>query len=741
MANSIDEKIIFIKKLIDKNCVNELKNFLKESDFKLNKLNHEEFDILLYSIENGSSLDTIDFIINECQYKNLNYVFNNQNENTSNDNSYQNCKIPLFSAIVSENFELADLLLSYKADVNYTLKNNLNKTIVDIISYLCDNHCLNNKKLLYILNHGFSIKNMNTKIINEIINYKSEVKNDLLDTIFHHYIFDNDFILNLLHFYKNKKLLSIGQLSHMITKEKTKIEINDTMYDYAVKTNYYKKNDIIYILFVYDGSDPKKITERIHHYKILETAIEKNDYYLVKRIINYNPWRFNGALNFEKILIKAIQKENVDIIKELMDSFNFKDFNFEHVLIAANQKRNCDIIILLINALLKYKYINTKQKINFREIVILIDLYRYLYYHSSSEKNIYGKSFKYIDFLIKTSLKNFSLDMNNTINIEDILFLSNFTNSSSNNNNNNNVSNNNNINNNNNNFELNLKYLLNTKTLNFNSLGNPIIAENLHPHYNTNDSINEFKLTIINQFFKSIINSTLFSWGQLDTTLNKEIITPYLSLILNMAIKLENINNVKYIIENTTKLNRNIIDINAKDSNGEYPIIVAYDHANSRAGEEIFAYLLKHGASINVKTRQGITLLRDALQNRKYRVLKHILNYPLSLDEKEVTNKYYAFPLIKAIYHNNFEEVRSIAMKNNYRLDVYTYTNIRIDYSKCLFTPLILAYLLDYKEIFQFLIKYADINALDSHGYRLLHYVILREDIDTIDYLITHGAD
>ncbi|ORX81225.1 ankyrin, partial [Anaeromyces robustus] len=33
------------------------------------------------------------------------------------------------------------------------------------------------------------------------------------------------------------------------------------------------------------------------------------------------------------------------------------------------------------------------------------------------------------------------------------------------------------------------------------------------------------------------------------------------------------------------------------------------------------------------------------------------------------------------------------------------------------------------------------INEIDNHGYNILHYAILKEDIETINYLIENGAD
>ncbi|ORX45981.1 ankyrin, partial [Piromyces finnis] len=57
------------------------------------------------------------------------------------------------------------------------------------------------------------------------------------------------------------------------------------------------------------------------------------------------------------------------------------------------------------------------------------------------------------------------------------------------------------------------------------------------------------------------------------------------------------------------------------------------------------------------------------------------------------------------------------------------------------FTPLILSYLLHNQEVFELLLQHKDINELDTNGYSILHYVIMIEDIETLNCLIKMGAD
>ncbi|ORX43114.1 ankyrin, partial [Piromyces finnis] len=57
------------------------------------------------------------------------------------------------------------------------------------------------------------------------------------------------------------------------------------------------------------------------------------------------------------------------------------------------------------------------------------------------------------------------------------------------------------------------------------------------------------------------------------------------------------------------------------------------------------------------------------------------------------------------------------------------------------FTPLILSYLLNYKDIFQYLFQICNLDALDLHGYSILHYAILKEDTVMVKKLIEKGVE
>jgi len=100
--------------------------------------------------------------------------------------------------------------------------NNAVKSIIDLIKKN-DNSAL--KKYF----KGSKIKSI---IINNEIILKSLIKtgnNEIIKFFFKNFIYDNNFILNLLILYKNKKL-TYSILKHLLEEENSKIVITDELY-------------------------------------------------------------------------------------------------------------------------------------------------------------------------------------------------------------------------------------------------------------------------------------------------------------------------------------------------------------------------------------------------------------------------------------------------------------------------------------------------------------------------------
>ena len=241
VINRLDRKRLKILEIIETGSLNTLKNYLREENLTINIFNYENFDLLIYAIEQFASVEIIEYIIQSGQYKTLNYSYYDYNtrgefHNNSLDHEmyYGVFKVPLFSAIATMNFKVANLLIKYKADINYIInnfyiiKNNFKKEFYfgDIISYLNTVNSLNKENLKFILNQGFDVNIINTYLLNELVN-NSINPTPLLDTIFKHYIYCKDFILILLNIYKNRESLSRIQLLKMLSLENNKITVNN----------------------------------------------------------------------------------------------------------------------------------------------------------------------------------------------------------------------------------------------------------------------------------------------------------------------------------------------------------------------------------------------------------------------------------------------------------------------------------------------------------------------------------
>jgi len=296
-----------LKLIIKNNNKTELENYIIERDITIKDLCSDTFDLLIYSIENGASLEIIQFITRQEQYEELNFTIH---ENGKDKN-------PLFSAILKNKFTLADMLLKNGADINYCINN---KDDGDIINYLNTYGSLNNKNLKYILNHGYDTYFLFTNINSCLIsNFIRSFKNKFLDIIFKHYIFDNTFIINLLKWYKNCTPFTPIQFQTIITNEKNKLKIRENTYEsYYSDASKEENYEAIKIIFENDGSEHDILFRRINLYDILEKAIKLNDYCFVKNILCYDSFSFKSIIS-EKNFLYTTENNNMEILKLLIE--------------------------------------------------------------------------------------------------------------------------------------------------------------------------------------------------------------------------------------------------------------------------------------------------------------------------------------------------------------------------------------------------------------------------------------
>ncbi|ORX50420.1 ankyrin, partial [Piromyces finnis] len=149
------------------------------------------------------------------------------------------------------------------------------------------------------------------------------------------------------------------------------------------------------------------------------------------------------------------------------------------------------------------------------------------------------------------------------------------------------------------------------------------------------------------------------------------------------------------------------------------------------------------GANINFKDQMKTSLLITAIQEREYLILSYLLKQSIHVNKRDIGS--YSHPLIKAIGTNNIDIVMSYIEKvfseNNKKNIEHTVENIFSITSCDGFPPLILSYLLNRKEITDVLMNRIMVNTKDYYGYSLMHYAILKRDINTIKILIHHQAD
>lgn len=341
--NFIEEERNNIINIIKNNNLTQFENYIKSNNIILRKLNSNEFDILIYSIEKKFSFEIIKYLIN--QYRNENYqsciIENNK------------LKTPFQTAVATNNFKVADILLRYhmNTNTNFNNKNTDNNDNNNIIFSLYHSSLLNRKNLKYLLNNGFKLKNINPKIFYDIIENKKNVFLEIISNYTY-----SSLVICLLSLYKNRTVISDEQLMDIIDNKKYIFTIDDTMYEKAVNTKNY---DALKILFGQDVCEDYILYRRLNKFKLLENAIHSNDANFVKNVLNHETINFKD-LTFKKNLIEASKNDNMDIMKllirySLRDSLN--QFNQQEP-ISKKYKYNASYLNYIINLVIRIGNLN-----------------------------------------------------------------------------------------------------------------------------------------------------------------------------------------------------------------------------------------------------------------------------------------------------------------------------------------------------------------------------------------------
>ena len=350
--------------LVKQNDVSNLKLYFIKHNLLVSYINHDDFDLLIYAIQNNVPVNMIKIITS--LYKSLNYNINSKNnENfnmlnniiedsidilmnnnnsilirliylnrilneyeTENDECYYT---PLYCAISNNKFSIAKILLKNGANMNFKFNG------IDIVYTIVENEKWNELNLKFILqNYSYINSNEFISSISKLIKKNQSIHNfyDLFKIILKYYVKDLDFILKLLSIYKNSIKLSKNQLDNLIMNEYSKIPI-----EWLIQAIDNNNLDLVMILINYgininrkveNGDSPLFRALKINSIKQYndDICLDKQNVKIISYLIENNA-NVNEILNNgESILIYAIKRNNTCIVKDLIsygaDVFNQK---------------------------------------------------------------------------------------------------------------------------------------------------------------------------------------------------------------------------------------------------------------------------------------------------------------------------------------------------------------------------------------------------------------------------------
>eukprot|EP00833_Pecoramyces_ruminatium_P014951 jgi/Orpsp1_1/1188983/evm.model.d7180000068662.1 len=658
--------------------------------------------------------------------------------------------------------------------------------------------------------------------------------NSHLKVIWNHYIYDNSFIINILKKRKEGIFYTLNQWENFLKEEKRKLYISDSIYETVFEN---KNWEALQLFLNNDGREQKiTIFDMIEENEALEKAIDNQDLPTIQAISNFGYALNYKTFNFEELIMKAYSKMDKNIWKTLVKtsilSFQEKEKkliesynnNFKENLVIEDfisEKLNNDLNIndddigkidRNLNDITEEDLdINNEEpgenKNNTTNIIIKkedepIDFSIKNIVSSNNEKGNLNsnanfkhrtslgydtyKRYNLVDESFLTSgeaSREFITDASPIVHsaYRDLVGESPFINEPSQN------------------------FIDDDSKLIFPRMNPDIKIDSLpieNPQLNSNpiiispplafDKINQNQ-NISNMSIKSN-NSPSLAFDRINQ--NITIASPPLELhkgknyylylireifkeshynssfLLNMTIRWHCEPLIKYLIEGDNEFKPHV-NINAKDINGNYPLITFIrsdrcSHLNLllyllekgadpnvkdnngyspliisiqkefEMGENVptsyVQVLIEHGADINEKDANGNSILSLAVQKNCVRLVDFFLKHGCSMDEKDASGNY---PVMVAISQNQYEIVKLFMRygKKNHQMKNFSIHDINGN------TPLILAYKLRLNSIFRYLLKYLDINFRDAQGKSLLFHALEKNDKKVVNYLIQVGAE
>jgi len=705
--------------IIDRNDITDFKKYVQIKDKKIKVFTKTSFDILIYAIEHRASQEIIKLIL--PFYDTLQYTLDVEHASDfyiskyNKNIEYQGLKNPLFSAIALNELKIADILINSNADINYTLKKRGSSYRINIFNYLNyiqtkfnkvsgnrsnnDNTLFINKpNVKYILKHGFNYTNMNSIVMKELLNLNFGVT--LLDVIFKYYIYNNSFILKLLLIYKNKVCLKTCQLEQILVKEKRKLPITGLLYKRALKTVLKERLDIIRIIFYYDTKEPNLILNKFFRkkYIIIEEMCLAGEYSLLKIVLSQSKVKLN-VRKIENIFAVIIHHNKYPVLKfsiELLSknsNFRLVDISFKNLLLIAVHNDNF------------YKKSQEEREKNKKIILLLL---QYILHLTINDETINLD----VSLLKEFDQSSVSLILNAFIRILHLPLIT---------------------------------YLLENEEV------KSLVDINIHDNNNIPiyTALNNICYVDDEKYYlRSLeIFKYLLIKGADGTIHNKNEQNLWSAVLEKKDYRV-----MKCLLENCNYLKREKGDYN---NNDEKTVGTKSSYSNATtANINTFSsmyhpskqYIHKTGDIININ-KETYNLMKELNKN-----FNNTGDQPSNHRSKSMENIIYSIhvvqfqnSIIEAIYQNNLDKVQSIVKEyqsyinhlndNNGNIVTkipFTFTGI----GNHEFTPLILSYLLNHLKIFNWLIKYVDINEKDKYGNTVLFYSVVKGDINTVKFLI-----
>jgi len=342
--NERKTKINIINDLIKKNNLNDLKKIIQEKDVKSFNSKYK-YEILIEAIKNNVSFSIIRYIIDQW-FENINqYViyysdgkdFKNFEHDYDSLNETIEIESPLSVAIQTNNFKVADYLISHGSNINDISDTDLSSIITK-------------KNYKYILTK-------NVKISNYLIcNLLNSVKWYFIKDMFKYNIYNNSFIINLILTYKNNIEISSQNLEKLLKNEENKIIIKDEMYKEAFdlyfctkdfllehkdENDYYMIYNYGMIKFLYENDKRNPDLKLLRIYKLLRNYSDNEKIHMINLLKENepNPILDRSFINIleasiknqkhEEAMEKFIEENNILKLKDYINNNNIKFTNLE----------------------------------------------------------------------------------------------------------------------------------------------------------------------------------------------------------------------------------------------------------------------------------------------------------------------------------------------------------------------------------------------------------------------------